>query len=202
MFPRSSVEVKSMCEKEIMIPSLPYPAGKEPEGNEVMAYSHREHVGKKEMRVPLAEEKEGNDREKYHENESKAHEMAPRRIGLDAPFTDRTVPRESESSQCVGGEGIPVADATVVQAEPVSKSNGAAAAKPDADADDDERNADDGPGGHADRDGPNYDGGYMLWGRMKCRPDDDAADDNERRAALPVLQRDVWGIQRSCEMGA
>ena len=158
MFPRSSVEVKNMCEKEIMIPSLPFPAGKEPEVNDVMARPHRDHAGKKETRV-LAEEK-------HHENESetKTHEMTPRRNRLDAPVTHRAAPREDEPSQHAGGEGVPAADAAVVQAEPVAEraaANAAAntAADASADSDDDEWRADDGTGRHADRDGPDCDGG-------------------------------------------
>ena len=166
MFPRSSVEVKNMCEKEIMIPSLPFPAGKDPEVNDVMARPHRDHAGKKETRV-LAEEK-------HHENESetKTHEMIPRRNRLDAPVTHRAAPREDEPSQHAGGEGVPAADAAVVQAEPVAEraaANAAAntAADAAADSDDDEWRADDGTGRHADRDGPDCDGGYMVLGRSE-----------------------------------
>ena len=104
-----------MCEKEIMIPSLPYPAGKEPEVNDVMARPHRDHAGKKEMRVPTEE--------KHHENESetKTHEMTPRRNRLDAPVIHRAAPREDEPSQHAGGEGVPAANAAVVQAEPLAE---------------------------------------------------------------------------------
>ena len=165
MFPRSSVEVKNLCEKEIMIPSLPYPAGKEPEVNDVMARPHRDHAGKKETRVPTEE--------KHHENESetKAHEMIPRRNRLDARVIARAAPREDEPPQHAGGEGVPAANAAVVQAEPVAEraASDAAANATDAtaDADDGKWDADDGTGGHADRDGPDCDGGYMVLGRSE-----------------------------------
>lgn len=159
-----------MCEKEIMIPSLPCPVGKEPEVNDVMARPYRDHAGKKETRV-LAEEK-------HHDNESetKTHEMIPRRNRLDAPVTDRAAPWEDEPSQHAGGEGVPAANAAVVQAEPVAEraaADAAADAAANATGDtaansaDDEWRADDGTGRHADRDGPDCDGGYMVLGRSE-----------------------------------
>ena len=154
-----------MCEKEIMIPSLPYPAGKEPEVNDVMARPHRDHAGKKEMRVPTEE--------KPHETESdtKTHEMPPRRNRLDAPVIARAAPREDEPSQHAGGEGVPAANAAVVQAEPLAEraapDTAADASDATTDTDDGEWRADDGTGGHADRDGPDCDGGYMVLGQCE-----------------------------------